>query len=86
MSTKTVCDTQDDFNKAVEDAVKYVNKKERPKMWVQLVALSIALVLVVWALVLAAKVSGSADQKVHFVLALVFAPFYIIAYYLSASA
>lgn len=85
MSTKTVCDTQDDFNHAFRDAVKYVNKKEKPKMWVQLVAFAIVLALVVWALVLAAKVSGSADQKVHFILALVFAPFYIISYYLSGS-
>jgi hypothetical protein len=86
MSTKTVCDTQDDFNHAFRDAVKYVNKKDKPKLWVQLVALGIVLIIVVWALVLAMRVSGGADQKVHLVLALVFAPFYIIAYYLSGSA
>lgn len=85
MSAKTVCDTQDDFNTAFRKAVKYVNKKERPKLWVQLVALGIMLILIVWALILAARVtSGSGDQKVHFVLALAFAPFYIISYYLSA--
>lgn len=86
MSTKTVCDTQDDFNHAFREAVKYVDKKETPKMWVQLVAMGILLVFIVWALVLASRVGGSSDQKVHFVLALVFAPFYIISYYLSGSA
>jgi len=83
MSTKTVCDTQDDFNNAFHDAVNYVNKKDKPKLWMQLVALGIVLILVVWALVLAARVNGSSDQKVHFVMALVFSPFYIIAYYLN---
>jgi len=83
MSTKTVCDTQDDFNHAFRDAVKYVNKKEQPKLWAQIIAVAIGLVIIVWALILASKVNGSADQTVHFVMALVFAPFYIISYYLS---
>lgn len=86
MSTKTVCDTQNDFNHAFRDAVKYVNKKDRPKMWVQIVAMVILLIMIVWALMLAMRVSSGADQKVHLVLALVFAPFYIISYYLSGSA
>lgn len=81
MSTKTVCDTQDDFNTAFENAVKYVEKKNKPKLWVQLVLLGLMLVLIVWALVLASKVGG--DQVLHFILALAFAPFYIISYYLS---
>lgn len=83
--SKNVCDTQDTFNHAFREAVKYVNKKETPKLWVQLVAMGIVLVFVVWALILAAKVHGSADKKVHFLLALIFSPFYIISYYLSGS-
>jgi hypothetical protein len=86
MPKKTVCDTQDDFNHAFRDAVKYVNKKDKPKMWVQLVAMIIMLILIVWALMLAMRVKHGPEQKVHLVLAIVFAPFYIISYYLSGSA
>lgn len=75
-----ICDTQDNFNTAFENAVKYVEKKNKPKLWVQLVVIGIMIVLVVWALVLANKISG--DQILHYILALAFSPIYIIAYYL----
>jgi hypothetical protein len=84
MSTKTVCDTQDDFNHAFRDAIKYVEKKNKPRLWVQIVAVVIIALFILWALMLACKVG--ADQKLlHYLLAMVFSPFYIISYYLSAS-
>ena len=85
MSSSSVCASQDTFNNAFQGAVKYVEKKERPKWWVSLIAIAICLVLVVWALVLSMQVKSSPDNKLHIVFAIVFAPFYIIAYYLSSS-
>jgi hypothetical protein len=82
MSTKTVCDTQTDFNHAFRDAIKYVNKKDSPKLWVQLLALALFILFIVWALMLASK-SGSSDQVLHYVLAMVFSPFYVISHYLT---
>lgn len=85
MSTqKTVCDTQNDFNHAFRKAVKYVEKKETPKVWVQIVLFSIMVLLVVFSLVLASKVETD-DKILHYVLSIVFAPVYILAYFVSGS-
>lgn len=78
----SVCQNQDSFNQSFEKAVKYVQKKNEPKKWVQVVLFIIILVIVVWALLLAMKVSPS-HRKIHLILALVFSPFYIIAHYLN---
>ena len=83
MSTNKICDNQDNFNQAFRKAVKYVDKKNTPKLWVQIVAGIIMLLVIIWAVLLARKVDSS-DKVLHFLLALVFAPFYIISYYLSS--
>ena len=83
-SPDSVCNTQDSFNDAFKKAVKYTNKKNTPSKTVQLIIFLIAIALIFWALMLASRVNVPSDQKVmHFVLALVFSPVYIISYYLS---
>ena len=78
----SVCQNQDSFNKSFEKAVKYVEKQNQPKKWVQIVIFLILLVFIVWALILAMKVSPS-HRKLHLILALLFSPIYIISHYLS---
>jgi len=83
MST-SVCDNQKDFNNAFKEAIHYVNKKDRPKLWVQIVICVIVFLFILWALVLASKqAGGNSDQIIHYVLAFVFSPAYIIGYFLS---
>lgn len=79
----SVCETQDKFNNAFEGAVKYVEKKERPSRFLRLVSLIVMIAFVAWALLLADKIDSGNDKIVHLVLAIVFSPFYIIAYYLN---
>lgn len=77
----SVCDTQDDFNTAFRNAVKYTEKKDRPKTWVLILSMSLMVLIILWALILASRVGN--NQIIHYVLSLVFAPFYIIAYFLA---
>ena len=80
MSTpKTVCDTQDTFNHAFRKAVKYVEKKETPKTWIEIVSLAILMIVIVFAVILASKVDTS-ERVIHYTLAIMFSPVYILAY------
>lgn len=79
----SVCETQDKFNNAFQGAVTYVEKKERPSRFLQLVSLIIMITVIIWALLLADKMNVGNDKIIHVVLALVFSPFYIISYYIS---
>lgn len=77
-----VCQDQDVFNKAVRKALKYTEKKEKPKGWVSIVSMAIYILFMFWALVLAMKVSTPSTKTLHYVFAIVFSPIYVIAYYL----
>lgn len=77
-----VCQNQDTFNQSMNQAVKYIEKKNRPGKIVQLVALAVLFIIVLWALMLASKVDSN-DQTLHYVLAMVFSPVYILSYYLA---
>ena len=81
----SVCQNQDTFNQSLRQAIKYNEKQDRPKKVVQLILLAIYMIFIVWALLLASKVSDSDGRKLHFVLALLFSPVYIISYYLGNS-
>lgn len=81
MSTN-VCNSQDQFNQAFVDALKYTRKQSEPKMWVQLVVLGLVVVMMVWALMLARGASG--DRILHYLFALLASPLYIISYYLDS--
>lgn len=79
----SVCQNQDTFNKSMRQAIKYTEKQDRPKAIVEIIALAIYMIFVVWALLLASKVSDVEGRKIHFVLAMLFSPIYIISYYIN---
>jgi hypothetical protein len=78
-----VCNTQDDFNQAVQAAIKYNNKEAMKKAepWA-IVCLCIWFVFFVWALVLAMKTVGK-HRVEHIMFAILFSPAYVLATYLS---
>jgi hypothetical protein len=53
----SVCQNQDTFNQSLRQAIKYNEKQDRPKKVVQLILLAIYMIFIVWALLLASKVS-----------------------------
>lgn len=81
MSDK-ICNSQDDFNVAFEGAVKYVEKKQRPSKFIMIISLIIMITLIIWALSLANKIASVKEKLVHFILAILVSPVYIIAYYI----
>lgn len=78
-----VCDSQESFNKAFNEALKKENeetvKKIRPVM---IVYILLWLTFFIWAIVLALRNPEGPGRIVHLVLAMAFSPLYVIAYYL----
>ena len=77
-----ICNNQDSFNTAFRSAVKYVDKKEKPNKSAQIIMFIILFVLILWALLLSMKSGSGQVQVKQVLLAIVFSPIYIIAYYL----
>ena len=79
-----VCNTQDDFNQAVQAAIKYNNKEAMKKAepWA-IVCLCIWFVFFVWALVLAMKLPVGKNRVENILFAILFSPAYVLATYLS---
>ncbi len=79
-----VCNTQDDFNQALQNAIKYNNKEAMKKAqpWA-IVCLVIWFVFFVWALVLAMRLPPGKHKIEHVLFALLFSPAYVLATYLS---
>jgi hypothetical protein len=77
-----LCDSQDKFNHAIRQAIRDTSESQQPPV-LRLLAMSIYVLLIIWALILAMKVSSPETRVVHFVLAIVFSPAYIIAHYLN---
>lgn len=78
-----VCNNQDDFNQAFVKAIKYTGDQQFKKAgaWVY-VFVGLMLVFFVWAVLLAMK--APADQRVvHLIFAVIFAPAYVISYYIN---
>jgi hypothetical protein len=78
---QTVCANQDVFNHAFRHAVKYTNKKNKPSNGIMIASGILMLIFIVWALILASRIPTGPQKAVHFVLALLFSPIYVIAYY-----
>lgn len=80
---ESVCDNQDDFNTAFQNALKYgVQKKENKDKPYSYVYFVLLVIFIVWAVMIALK-SNSRDKIVQLVFAIVFSPFYVISHYLS---
>ncbi len=81
----SVCDNQDDFNKAFRKAIKYNNKQnwKDGKPWAY-VYLGLWLVFFIWAILLAMQVQDPRGRVIHLVFAIVASPVYVLAFYLGA--
>jgi hypothetical protein len=89
-NVENVCDSQRRFNLAFKEAVDYYDEKKkydeeefkaRHPMTTMLMVV-FYLILVVWALILAAKVGTKEQRVLHISLALLFPPTYIVGYYI----
>ena len=78
-----VCQNQNDFNQAFRSALKYNNKQNnknsQPWVWVYL---AMYVIFFVWAIILALTYTvPGPGRTLHVTLAMVFSPFYVLAYY-----
>ena len=78
-----VCNNQADYNQAFRNALKYNYKQNikesKPWIWVYM---AMYLIFFVWALTLASKVQPGPYRTMHMMLALLFAPVYVLAHYI----
>jgi uncharacterized ion transporter superfamily protein YfcC len=82
--SKPVCDNQDDFNQALQQAIKYNNKQEVNNNKASIIIYFILYVIFLfWALTLAMKVQDKEMRTAHVTFALVFGPIYVLGYYCS---
>ena len=81
----SVCNNQQDFETALKSAAKYVRDEERPPSDTMKIICVVYLFVGVWALLLALKVNPGEHRVEHIVLALIFPPAYIVAYYLASN-
>ena len=84
-----VCQNQDSFNDAFQQAVNTYPKKEYDQltsaqktsiMIQRIIYVILGLVFIVWAVILAQK---SNDKTLHTLLAVIFSPIYVLSYYIS---
>lgn len=78
----TVCENQEKFNEAFKQAVQENVKIQEKDRKAYNIALVIYFLLLVWAVMLAMKVSDKEHRVLHVGLALLMGPLYIIAYFL----
>lgn len=84
MSTQNVCASQDSFNDAFYHALKYSRNKDSRTVAGPLAAyLVVHTLFLIWGIVLAFKSQPPQNRVVHITLAIVFAPAYVLAYYLN---
>ena len=80
-----LCDNQKNFNHAFYKAIEYSRNRDEKKISPFLFAyLVIHFIFLVWGIVLAFKSQPPENRLVHITLSIVFAPAYVIAYYLNA--
>jgi hypothetical protein len=74
------------FGKALKSGLKYVRDEERKEYrkkmgpWLMVSAV-VYMIIIVWAILLAAK-APAANRAVHMTFAILFAPAYVLAFYL----
>ena len=79
----SLCDNQDKFNDAFYTALNNSKKKDLKKMSTGVgVYMVIHLIFLFWGIMLAVK-QPSDQRVVHLVLAIIFSPAYVLAYYVN---
>jgi 4-hydroxybenzoate polyprenyltransferase len=78
----SVCQNQDSFNKAMRNAIKYERKKEMSSRVSLIIAMTISVLLIIWAMCLVFSLNIQNSKIIHYVLAILFSPIYIISYYI----
>jgi uncharacterized membrane protein len=82
-SNGNVCASQDTFNEAFKKAVKnYGQVPEKDKNLYTAVGI-IYLVLTIWAIILAMRISDSEHRVIHIIFAVLFGPLYVLSHYLA---
>lgn len=81
ISDSSICKNQQIFDKAVEKAIKYNVKENRLSNWSLMILSLIIIGIIFWALCLANNISHR--KTIHYILALLFSPFYIVSYYIN---
>jgi len=82
--SKPVCGNQNDFNMAVNKAIKYTNNKNMKKgPWATVCAI-IWVLFFFWALMLAMQVPAGHERVEHVLFAILFSPAYVLAHYVGA--
>ena len=83
-TTKTVCDTQTDFNRAFRNAIKYNSnqnmKQAQPWIWVYM---ALYFIFIVWALILSLNVPPGPSRTLHILFAMFTGPAYVLSHYLN---
>lgn len=79
----SVCANQDTFNSALETAIEKAREKNRKdNMVANSVMGALYLILLVWAVILAMRISDENTRILHMILAVLFPPLYVISYYI----
>jgi hypothetical protein len=80
---KDVCNSQDDFNVAMNKAIKNKTKQDIKQAggWLYVYVL-VHMIFLIWALILAMQINKGPERIIHLVFAIVFSPAYVIAHYL----
>ena len=83
MTDTNVCNTQDSFNKALVNYAKYHRElmENRPLPKGVYIYLIFHLIVLVWAVFVALQ-QPQDNRVIHLVLAILFAPVYLISYYI----
>ena len=79
----SICQNQDNFNKAIYDALKYNRETESKKMVTPLtIYMFIHLFFLVWGLILAFSSQPPVNRVSHITLAIISGPIYVLSHYL----
>jgi bacteriorhodopsin len=85
----SVCQNQDAFNDAFYKAIKEARKKEQDEnskntglQWAIAIYALIHIIFLVWGVFLAINSQPPENRVLHLVLAIIFAPLYVISYYI----
>jgi len=79
-----VCSDQKHFNDALYEALRQARRKDANKLSGPLAVYSVIhTIFLIWGIILAFKSQPPQNRVVHITLAIVFAPCYVLAYYLN---